>query len=70
MEQLSPQGGSVIEVFMKSLQLLLLSLGLTSGSFALAGNTEAGIGGALGGVVGAMVGQQVGGSTGAAVGAG
>ena len=42
---------------MKSLQLLFLSLGLSSGGFAFAGNTEAGLGGALGGAVGAMVGQ-------------
>ena len=45
---------------MKSLQLFFLSLGLSSGGFAFAGSTEAGLGGALGGAVGAMVGQQVG----------
>lgn len=55
---------------MKSLQLFFLSLGLSSGGFAFAGSTEAGLGGALGGAVGAIVGQQVGGNTGAAVGAG
>ena len=70
MEQIRRKAAPVIEVSMKSLQLLLLSLGLTSGGVALAGNTEAGLGGALGGAVGAMVGQQVGGNTGAAVGAG
>jgi hypothetical protein len=70
MAQFSPQGGSVLEVSMKSLQLLLLSLGLTCGGYALAGNTEAAVGGALGGALGTVVGEQLGGSTGATIGAG
>ena len=49
---------------------LFLLLALAGVAPAYAGNTEAGLGGAVGGVLGTLVGQQVGGSTGAAIGAG
>ena len=55
---------------MKSLQLIVLSLGLTYGGIAAASNTEAAVGGALGGALGSVVGEHLGGSTGATIGAG
>ena len=50
---------------MKSLQLIVFSLGLTYGGIAAASNTEAAVGGALGGALGSVVGEHLGGSTGA-----
>lgn len=65
-----PPRGAVIEAYMKSLQLLVLSFGLASSGFAMASNTEAAVGGALGGALGSVVGEHLGGSTGATIGAG
>ena len=43
---------------MKYTSILLLSLGLASGSVFAGGNTDAGIGGALGGVLGPLSATQ------------